>query len=61
MDAADSAQQQMEQLEKLRRQQKPPMVAEPKGYCLNCGNTDIKKGLRWCDVDCRTDWQRRNE
>ncbi len=31
-----------------------------KGYCLNCGpDVPIAAGLRWCDGDCRDDWQRR--
>lgn len=30
----------------------------PTGYCLNCGET-IVPGHRWCDVDCRADWEAR--
>lgn len=62
MDAADEAQKQAEQIEALREKHKHAnmRVAEPKGYCLNCGSTDIKKGLRWCDITCRDDWERRN-
>ena len=29
------------------------------GYCLNCGpDVPLPDGLRWCDADCRDDWQR---
>ena len=27
--------------------------------CIECGN-HIAQGLRWCDKDCRDDWQRWN-
>lgn len=26
--------------------------------CLNCGE-ETKDGRRWCSVDCRIDWERR--
>lgn len=26
------------------------------GECLCCGET-LADGLRWCDADCRDDWQ----
>ncbi|GAB4173788.1 MAG: hypothetical protein Fur0039_15370 [Rhodocyclaceae bacterium] len=28
----------------------------PTGFCLNCG-APIEEGRRWCDADCRDDWQ----
>lgn len=28
------------------------------GCCLNCGEKLTEPGARWCDVDCRDDWQR---
>ncbi len=61
MDAADEAQDLADQIEELKRkhQIKPTLDAEPTGYCLNCGNPDILKGTRWCDKDCRQDWERR--
>ena len=26
------------------------------GHCLNC-ETPLPKGMRWCDADCRHDWE----
>ncbi len=31
-------------------------VAQPTGCCLNCG-TRLRKGRRWCDPECREDWE----
>ena len=28
------------------------------GYCLNC-DAQLPDGQRWCDDDCRDDWQAR--
>lgn len=28
------------------------------GKCLNCGE-DVGTGLRFCDKDCRDDWEKR--
>lgn len=39
-------------------------VIEPRGYCLNCGETKLPDGsawppaYRWCDGDCKEDWSR---
>lgn len=30
---------------------------EPCGHCLNC-ETPLGPGKRWCDTDCRRDWER---
>ena len=30
------------------------------GFCLGCGE-QIAAQLRWCDIDCRDDWQRFNK
>jgi len=29
------------------------------GHCLNC-EAEIDLLMRWCDTDCRDDWQKRN-
>ncbi|WP_119352928.1 hypothetical protein [Azohydromonas sediminis] len=29
----------------------------PSGQCLWCGEP-LRHPLRWCDVDCRDDWER---
>lgn len=34
--------------------------AQPVGKCLNCRKR-LRKGLRWCDSDCRDDWQARKK
>lgn len=33
----------------------------PKGACLNCEAPLLDLTGRWCNVDCRTDWAKRNE
>lgn len=35
-----------------------PDEVEPVGVCLNCA-AQVPDGLRWCDADCRDDWQAR--
>jgi len=35
-----------------------PGVA-PTGHCLNCAEA-VEHLLRWCDADCRDDWEARN-
>lgn len=36
-----------------KKPQGPPFT----GKCLNCGE-DTDEQRRWCDADCRDDWQR---
>lgn len=31
------------------------------GNCLNCEEPVTKAGQRWCDSDCRDDWQRHED
>lgn len=33
--------------------------AKATGKCLNCGY-HVPPGHRWCDADCREDWQKTN-
>lgn len=33
---------------------------KPCGKCLNCGE-EVESDLRWCDAECRTDFEYRNE
>jgi len=42
--------------------QNKPAAALATGYCLECGEPliDSVEGQRWCDKDCRDDWQRWN-
>lgn len=30
----------------------------PVGTCHNCGESLTRAGARWCDKDCREDWER---
>ena len=30
------------------------------GECLFCGET-VPEHVRWCDVECRNDWEKENE
>jgi hypothetical protein len=34
-----------------------PIGPEAVGVCLHCGEP-VGDGRRWCDGDCRDDWQR---
>lgn len=40
------------------RRDEPQAVAT--GECLYCGEP-VGPGRRWCDADCRDDWQAENE
>lgn len=33
-----------------------PMGPKPSGFCLNCGEP-VRPPRRWCDKDCRDDWE----
>ncbi|MBI4997839.1 MAG: DUF2116 family Zn-ribbon domain-containing protein [Rhodocyclales bacterium] len=35
-----------------------PAEVEAVGVCLNC-SAPVPDGHRWCDADCRNDWQAR--
>lgn len=32
-------------------------MVQSTGLCLYCG-TSLEPGARWCDVDCRDDWEK---
>ena len=36
-------------------------LPKPTGVCLNCGVRLADKKARWCDLDCRDDWEFWNE
>lgn len=40
------------------REQKPKLEAT--GQCLYC-EAELSDGQRFCDVECRDDWQREND
>jgi hypothetical protein len=50
---AERLEHEMRRLLALRRQAGP----KPTGECLWCGEP-IAPGLRWCDAECRDDWER---
>lgn len=55
-DIVDQAQVNEERLVKYapRRSEGPKAV----GYCLSCGpERPLPPGHRWCDADCRDDWE----
>ena len=56
MDEADRAQMDMEQYSSVRKQQEESPKST--GYCLYCGEKLKNKDQRWCDKDCRDDWER---
>lgn len=60
-DDADRVQEQMEMMELIQAKHRkaPKLEANPTGSCLNCG-MNVKSG-RWCDIDCRDDWSRRQK
>jgi hypothetical protein len=62
-DDADRAGDMMEKEDELRRKhyRQPPMEANPTGYCLNCEEPLHKVGQRWCNSECRDDWEEHRE
>lgn len=50
---ADLLEREMARLLRLRREAGPA----PTGECLWCG-AKLRRPLRWCDADCRDDWER---
>jgi hypothetical protein len=58
MDIADSAEQHEEKSRQIALQQRRKSGPEFTGHCANCGD-DVGPMMRWCDADCRDDWERR--
>jgi len=52
--ANDRAELELRRALSIRRDPAPP----PCGMCLNCGET-LSRVQRWCDDQCRDDWQAR--
>lgn len=42
-------------------QRKPQTVLLAKGYCYNCNESLDDPERRFCDADCRDDWQLRTK
>jgi len=51
--AADLMEREMELMLRHRAETGPHHT----GYCLWCG-ARLRSPLRWCDADCRDDWER---
>ena len=52
-----------EQLERdlaISSARKSALSAQATGHCLWC-NTELKQGKRWCDAECREDWELEQE
>ena len=45
-------------LSDLERSRKPE-APKASGYCLYCEDP-VPPGSRWCDTDCRNDWEKVN-
>ena len=48
-------------MEELRRRAalevRKPEAPSATGYCFNC-EARLRQGQRWCDVNCRNDWEK---
>lgn len=56
-DASDLATAHEQMFLKSALQVRKPEGPAPVGRCLNCDAT-VPAGVRWCDEDCRHDWER---
>lgn len=54
--ANERAQELLEESLAKRKEQGPP----PCGFCCFC-QAPVPKGHRWCDIDCRQDWEREQQ
>lgn len=62
MDEADLAQARAEREDEARRRFRVApreSVGPYTGYCYNCG-VPVIDPRRWCDADCRDDWEKRH-
>lgn len=59
MDEADRADEQAEQTLRAALLRRLPTGPEATGECLWC-RIEVDRGVRWCDRDCRDDWERAN-
>lgn len=60
MDDADRAQAESDRAlqSAIERVRIKPRTLPYTSYCWNCG-LRIQSPRRWCDIDCRDDWERR--
>lgn len=57
MDIADKAAEHIERESANLLAQRRPAGPAPDGSCHWC-DKPLAGGLRWCDADCRNDWER---
>ncbi len=55
LDKADEAAEVFLQAALSHKQPAPP--SHGVGFCINCG-VGLEGDARWCDVECRNDWER---
>lgn len=44
----------------IERARKPQETTTATGFCLFCGDLLTDNERRWCDADCRDDWEKEN-
>lgn len=59
-DIVDKADEQNEAYMAAMLRQRKRGAPEANGLCLNC-EEPVAMGLRWCDKDCLSDWEKRQE
>ena len=57
-DFADNASDTTDFLKDIALQQRAPEGPRPRGYCLNCAELFTDTSRRFCNSDCRDDWER---
>ncbi len=57
MDIADRAQADIELQIKLSQERRMPEGPSSTGACLNCRSPIAEPGRRWCDPECRDQWE----
>lgn len=57
-DIIDQGNEAAELFQRAALSKRKPKGPEPTGFCLNC-EAEVQLGMRWCDADCRTDWEKR--
>lgn len=58
MDIADASDKQVEDFQLFSRLKKKEEGPKYSGFCFNC-DEGLEQPRRWCDSDCRTEWERR--
>lgn len=57
-DIIDDAQKREEEILAAALKYRKPEGPVANGACHNCGAILTKPGARWCDADCRDDWEK---